>query len=77
MRKDSIAIFARMNFPAFSHARKQSKIVDWDTTETIGNFISETKLPLNVNAAADSLLNAVNAWTWILDKKLLAPIQDN
>ena len=77
MRKDSVAIFARMNFPAFSHARKQSKIVDWDTTETIGNFISETKLPLNVNAAADSLLNAVNAWTWILDKKLLAPIQDN
>lgn len=65
-----------MNFEPLSQ-RMLSDLSDWDTTETIGNFISETKLPLNVNATADSLLNAVNAWTWILDKKLLAPIQDN
>lgn len=65
-----------MNFEPLSQ-RMLSDLSDWDTTETIGNFISETKPPLNVNVAADSLLNAVNAWTWILDKKLLAPIQDN
>lgn len=65
-----------MNFEPLSQ-RVLSDLSDWDTTETIGNFISETKLPLNVNVAADSLLNAINAWTWILDKKFLAPIQDN
>lgn len=73
MRNDSIAIFAQNGNNAFAHARKQSNIVDWDTTETIGGFIAEERINTNVSSEATSILEAMDSWTWILDKNLLMP----
>ncbi len=73
MRNDSLAIFAQANNRKFSHARIQSKVIDWDTTETIGGFIAEKKSDIDVTAQADSLLDAMDAWIWVLDNNLLHP----
>lgn len=73
MRNDSLAIFGQANNRQFSHARIQSKIADWDTTETVGGFIAEKKINIDVTAQADSLLDAMNAWIWVLDRNLLIP----
>lgn len=73
MRKDSIAVFAQSGNKTFAHARFQSKTVDWDTTETIGGFIAEEKISINVNQDATALLDAMDSWVWILDKNLLTP----
>ena len=73
MRGDSVAVFARAGNASFSHARRQSRAVDWDTTETVGGFVAEEKLPLGVKAPADSLLDAADAWMWVLDQNLLMP----
>lgn len=75
MRNDSLAIFAQANNRSFSHARRQSKIVDWDTTETVGGFIAEEKLNNDVSVYADSLMDAMDAWIWVLDNNLLQPLQ--
>jgi len=73
MRGDSVAVFARAGNSSFPHARRQSQVVDWDTTETVDGFVAEEKLPLEVKASADSLLDAADAWMWILDQNLLMP----
>lgn len=73
MRGDSVAVFARAGNASFSHARRQSRAVDWDTTETVGGFVAEEKCPLDVKVSADSLLDAVDAWMWVLDQNLLMP----
>ena len=73
MRNDSLAIFVQANNRQFSHARIQSKIADWDTTETIGGFVAEKKSNVDVTALADSLLDAMDAWIWTLDHNLLFP----
>lgn len=75
MRKDSIIVFAQRDNPTFSHIRFQSKIVDWDSSETIGGFVSEKRVPGNIqeHELYDDLLNAMDAWTWILDKNRLFP----
>ena len=73
MRNDSLAVFVQANNRKFSHARIQSKVIDWDTTETVGGFIAEKKSDVNVTAQADSLLDAMDAWIWVLDNNLLQP----
>ena len=73
MRNDSLAIFVQANNHRFSHARIQSKVADWDTTETIGGFIAEKKANVDATAQADSLLDAMDAWIWVLDRNLLVP----
>lgn len=73
MREDSLAIFAQAGNREFSHARRQSTTVDWDTTETVGGFIAEEKAERDVSAQADSLLDAMDSWIWVLDHNLLVP----
>ena len=73
MREDSLAIFAQAGNREFAHARRQSTTVDWDTTETVGGFIAEEKAERNVSAQADSLLDAMDSWIWVLDHNLLVP----
>lgn len=73
MRRDSVAVFAQSGNESFAHARKQSQVVDWDTTETIGGFIAEQKISLDVRTEAKQLLDAMDSWVWILDKNLLSP----
>ncbi|MCF0221209.1 MAG: sulfatase-like hydrolase/transferase [Fibrobacter sp.] len=73
MRNNEFAIFARFQDSSFTHARIQSHIVDWDTTETIGGFIAEQKAEGNFTAEAKALIDAMDAWAWVLDKGILAP----
>ena len=72
-RNDSLAIFAQVNNSGFAHARRQSKVADWDTTETIGGFIAEEKVNADVSAQARELLDAMDSWIWVLDNNLLVP----
>ena len=72
-RNDSLAVFTQMKNAAFTHARRQSAVVDWDTTETVGGFIAEEKVNADVSGVADSLLAAMDSWIWVLDKNLLMP----
>ncbi len=72
-REDSLAVFVQAKNPSFTHARRQSQVVDWDTTETVGGFIAEEKVNADISGVADSLLAAMDSWIWILDKNLLMP----
>jgi len=72
-RKDSVAIFAQLNNSSFTHARKQSHVVDWDTTETIGGFVAEERINIDVKQDAEAILDAMDSWVWVLDKNLLSP----
>ena len=72
-RNDSLAVFAQAKNAAFTHARRQSAVVDWDTTETVGGFVAEEKIDADVSGVADSLLAAMDSWIWVLDKNLLMP----
>lgn len=73
MRLDSVAVFAQSGNQNFAHARRQSQVVDWDTTESIGGFVAEQKLNQNVAAESEKLLDAMESWAWILDRNLLVP----
>jgi len=73
LRHDSLMVLAQIKNELFTHARYRSSEPDWDTTETIGGFVAERKLDLNVNAEAKKLLEARDAWEWILDRNLLMP----
>lgn len=73
VRRDSVIVHAQVRNAPFAHARRKTALPDWDTTETIGGFVVEPKLEMDVSTSAKELLDAMHAWEWVLDRNLLAP----